>query len=165
MQQFPTHSSAWLVKLATCRKCKKQGHYQLVCKSVTNLAIIRTDIVNEEPFLGTIEIISTHSKDNQWMVELLLNGKPVQVKIDTSADVTTISKEIFQKLDGVNLREKSKSLHGPVKQAPANNAWTIHQHADISTIKTCVKRFSQFINQDKLHSGHQGISKCRQRAQ
>ena len=69
------------------------------------------------------------------MVELLLNGKPLQFKIDTGADVTTISKEIFQKLDGVNLREKSKSLHGPAKQAPANNVWIIHWHADISTMK------------------------------
>ena len=38
-------------------------------------------------------------------------------------------------MDGVDLRETSKSLHGPVKQAPANNAWTIHWHADISIIK------------------------------
>ena len=60
------------------------------------------------------------------MVELLLNGKPVQFKIDTGADITAISEEIFYKLDGANLREKSKSLHSPVKQAPANNAWTIH---------------------------------------
>ena len=51
------------------------------------------------------------------MVESLLNGKPVQFKIDTGADVTAISEEIFQKLDGVNLRETSKSLYDPAKQA------------------------------------------------
>ena len=51
--------------------------------------------LNEEPFLGTIEIISTHSKDNKWMIELLVNGKPVQFKIDTGADVSVISEEIF----------------------------------------------------------------------
>ena len=66
-----------------------------MCRSVTNLATIRTDTVNEELFLGTVEIISTYSKDNQWMVELLLNGKPVQFKIETGTDVTTISEEIF----------------------------------------------------------------------
>ena len=27
------------------------------------------------------------------MIELLLNGKPVQFKIDTGADITTISEE------------------------------------------------------------------------
>ena len=34
-----------------------------MCRSVTNLATIRSDTVKEEPFLGTIEIISRHSKD------------------------------------------------------------------------------------------------------
>ena len=78
---------------ATCRKCKTQGHYQSVCRSVTNLTTTQTDTVNKEPFLGTIEIISSHCKDNQWMIELLLNGKPVQFKIDTGADVTAISEK------------------------------------------------------------------------
>ena len=64
-----------------------------MCRSVTNLATIRTDTINEEPFLDTIKITPTHSKDNQWMIELLLNGKPVQFKIDTGADVTAISEE------------------------------------------------------------------------
>ena len=92
--KFPTHPSAWFVKLHAI-SVKKQGHYQSVCRSVTNLTTIWTDTVNKESFLGTIEIISTHSKDNQWMVEILLIGKPVQFKIDTGADVTTISEEIF----------------------------------------------------------------------
>ena len=59
------------------------------------MTTIRTNTVNEEPFLGTIEIIYTHNKDSQWMTELLLNGKPVLFKIDTGADVTAISEEIF----------------------------------------------------------------------
>ena len=75
------------------------------------------------------------------MVELLLNGNPVQFKIDTGANVNAISEEIFQRLDGVTLRETSKSLHGPSKQAPANNAWTIHWDPDISTIKHASRDF------------------------
>ena len=63
------------------------------CRSFTNLATLRTDTVNKELFLGTIKIISTHSKDNRWMVKLLLNGKPVQFKIDTGADVTQFQKK------------------------------------------------------------------------
>ena len=64
-----------------------------MCRSVTNLAKIRTHTVNKESFLGTIEIISTHSKDDRWMIELLLNRKPVQFKSDTSADANAISEE------------------------------------------------------------------------
>ena len=96
-----------------------------MCKSVTNLATTQTDTVNEEPFLGTIKIISTHSKDNQWIIELLLNGKPFQVKIDTGADITAISEEYSGNYE-VTLRKTGKSLHGPAKQPPANDAWTIH---------------------------------------
>ena len=88
-----SNTSKCLAHEATCCKCETQGHYQSVCRSVTNLATIRTDTVNEEPFLGTIEITSIHSKDNQWMIELLLNGKPVLFKIDTGADVTAVSEE------------------------------------------------------------------------
>ena len=90
-----SNTSKCLAHEATCHKCKKQGHYQSVCRSATNLATIRTDTVDEEPFLGTIKIISTHSKDIRWMVELLLNRKPVQFKTDTGADIIKISEEIF----------------------------------------------------------------------
>ena len=110
-----------------------------MCGLVTNLATIQTDTINKEPFLGTIEIISTHSKKNQWMIELLLNGKQIQVKIDTGADVTAISEQYSGNWMG--LRETGKSLHGPAKQPPANNAWTIHWHANISTIKHMSRDF------------------------
>ena len=72
-----------------------------MCRSVTNLTTIQTDTVNEEPFLGTIEIISTHSKDNQWMIELLLNGKAVQFKIDTGADITAISEYSRNQMESI----------------------------------------------------------------
>ena len=51
-----SNTTKCLTREVTCRKCKKQGHYQSVCRSITNLATIQTDTVNEEPFLGTIEI-------------------------------------------------------------------------------------------------------------
>ena len=56
------------------------------------------------------------------MIELLLNGKEFQVKIDTGADITAITEEYSGNWMG--LRETGKSLHGPAKQ-PTNNAWTI----------------------------------------
>ena len=90
-----SNTSKCLAHEATCRKCKKQGHYQSVCRSVTNLAIIRTNTVNEELCIGTIEIISRHGKDIQWTVELMLSEKPVQFKIDTGEDITAISEEIL----------------------------------------------------------------------
>ena len=111
--KFPTHPrNQCPAREAMCRKCGKQGHYQSVCRMGT---ILRTDSITEEPFLGTIDEISTHRKNDQWMVELLLNGKPVRFKIDTGADVTAVSEEIFGKLEGVTLRDTNKSLQGPAK--------------------------------------------------
>ena len=44
-----------------------------------------------------------------------MENHAVQFKIDTGADVTTVSEETFKKLQGVTLRETNKSLHGPAK--------------------------------------------------
>ena len=93
------------------------------------------------------------------MIELLLNRKPVQFKIDTGADITAISEletgwSYFQK--------NNKSLHGPAKQEPANNAWTIHWQLT-STIKHMSKDFSsstvatrESVSVDKEHSKQYG---------
>ena len=111
--KFPTHPRNQCPACeAKCHKCGKQGHYQSMCRSATTLATVQTET---EPFLGTIKEISTHRNRDQWMVDLQLNGKPVQFKIDTGADVTAVSEEIFKKLDGVSLRQTDRSLHGPAK--------------------------------------------------
>ena len=79
-----SNTSKWACE-ATCRKCQKQGYYQSVCRSVINLATTQTDTVNQKHFIGTIEIISTYSKDNHWMIELLLQGKPFQFTGESEA--------------------------------------------------------------------------------
>ena len=83
-------------------------------------------------------------------VTVTVNEKPVLFKIDTGADVTAI-------------KETSKSLHGPAKQVPANNVWTIHWHADISTIKHVSRDFRssivttrESVSVDKEHSKQYG---------
>ena len=61
------------------------------------------------------------------MVELLLNGKPVQFKIDTGAARCNCNfRRNILETGWSQFKKKSESLHGPVKQAPANNEWTIH---------------------------------------
>ena len=113
--KFPTHPrNQCPAREAKCHKCGKLGHYQSMCRSST-MATIQTGTVTEEPFLGTIEEITAHKHSNQWMVELELNGQPVKFKIDTGADVTAVSEEIFKKLHGVTLRKTNKSLVGPAK--------------------------------------------------
>ena len=89
--KFLTHPAAWLMKLHAA-KCKKQGHYISQC-------------VNESQIWQQYEHIKSmrnpiprHNRDNDLHTAritngLLLNGKPVQFKIDTGADITAISEE------------------------------------------------------------------------
>ena len=44
------------------------------------------------------------------MVELLLNGSPIQFKIDTGADVSVLPESTFKQLRGVTLQQASQSL-------------------------------------------------------
>ena len=55
-----SNTSKCLTCEATCCQCETQGHYQCMCRSVTNLATIRTDTVNEEP------LIPRHNRDNTY---------------------------------------------------------------------------------------------------
>ena len=45
----------------------------------------------QEAFLGLVQD-SEHA--NPWVVTLLVNGKPLEFKIDTGADVTVIPKSV-----------------------------------------------------------------------
>ena len=69
------------------------------------------------------------------MVKLLLNGKPVQFKIETGADVTAISKEIILETRWSQFKRKNKIPPWPSQASSTNNVWIIYWHADISTLK------------------------------
>ena len=66
-----SNTSKCLAREATCCMCKTQGHYQCVDQSPIWKQYEQT--LSMRNFLGTIKITATHSKDNQWMIELLLN--------------------------------------------------------------------------------------------
>ena len=107
-----SNTSKCLACEATCCKCQTQVHYQCVDQSPIWQQYEQTLSIRN--FLGTIEITSTDSKDNQWMIELLLNGKPVQFKIDTGADVTAISEE-YSRNKYISMVQPSKHqliMHG-----------------------------------------------------
>ena len=52
----------------------------------------------------------------QWMIELLLNGKPVQFKIDTGADITAISEEYSRNwMESLSEKQVNLSMVQPSK--------------------------------------------------
>lgn len=95
-------------KRAECRKCKKIGHFAIMCRT-SNEEIRHVDEESSEmPILGSIEGI--HSVD-EWHTELLVENTKMKFRIDTGADVTVVPDTCFRSYD--KLQKTSKQLFGP----------------------------------------------------
>ena len=103
----PSHSRQKCpAKDATCRKCKKTGHYEAVCRSAAKVSSIEQE---EDAFIGTV---SDRSKDN-WSITLQVNDKPTEFHIDTGAEVTVISERVWTHLDKPALQPSDRNLKCP----------------------------------------------------
>ncbi|XP_026016758.1 uncharacterized protein K02A2.6-like [Astatotilapia calliptera] len=94
-----------------CRKCNKLGHFEVVCKTKM-LKEVRAEAVEDsdedsffigELFLGAViepktTVIEESGSDADWDIELLVNGSPVDFKIDTGADTTVMTETTLNKL-------------------------------------------------------------------
>ena len=67
------------------------------------------DAKDSKAFMGVIKQSRT---SNPWSITLLVNGTPVDFKIDTGADVTVISDSIHQGIPHSTLQPPTKSLSG-----------------------------------------------------
>ena len=101
-----------------CRKCHKYGHFQVVCQTRT-VKVVSAEDSDDNSFIGVIEqpeslIISTVSTGSEpWTVTISLNQVPIEFQIDTGADVSIISEQLFKKLKLLSLEPTTKSLIGP----------------------------------------------------
>ncbi|XP_014666628.1 PREDICTED: uncharacterized protein LOC106808423 [Priapulus caudatus] len=84
-----------------CRKCKKMGHFQAVCRTKqANEVTSRhandsgTSESYDRLFIGSI----TQGRDDPWQVQLEIAGKSVDFKIDTGADITVMSARTYSGL-------------------------------------------------------------------
>ena len=135
--KFPTHLSAWFVKLhdvsvkskATISQCVQISHK---LGKNTNTHCQRGTLPGHNR-----DNIYKDNQINQWMVELLLNEKPVQFKIDAGANITAVNPSMVQ-----------PSKHKLIKCGQFIGMLTYQQS------NTCQQIFV-VINQDKLHCGHQ----------
>ena len=72
-----------------CRKCNWCGHYQVVCKSKSVHEI--SEYSEDEGFLGMVD-----GGTKEWFTTVKIDGKPIEFRVDTGADVDVISKQVYQ---------------------------------------------------------------------
>jgi hypothetical protein len=63
------------------------------------------------PFLGAIN--GEDSKDEEWAVELTLQGNPATLHIDTGAEVTVVSEKLWRSVGRPELTPSDRTLRGP----------------------------------------------------
>ncbi|XP_048236436.1 uncharacterized protein LOC125371759 [Haliotis rufescens] len=113
---------------STCRKCRKVGHWDVVCRSQRwGLSEIRleqgsnNECTNEQEyaFLGSISADSESSDPSRpWLVNLEVNSRLVRdFKIDTGADVTVIPYDLYVSKPFPKLQQSGKRLYGPANSS------------------------------------------------
>ena len=79
-----------------------------------------TDVVTAESgildsaFLGAITPLG---QNRSWSIELNLNSKKMNFKLDTGTEVTAISEDSQGKLENISLQKPAKLFYGPMSQA------------------------------------------------
>ena len=98
-------------KDATCDACKKKGHFKSQCFSTKAIADVSTakEELSELAFLNTIDT----AENSMWNKTILVDGKQVCFKLDTGAEATVMSEEVWKLLGAVELKKPTKRLCGP----------------------------------------------------
>ena len=77
-----------------CNFCHKRGHFRAVCRSAAHVQQVQTSPEGlTEAFLGTVQ---EGTEGAQWSMELTLKGKSVSLQLDTGAEVTVISQQMWR---------------------------------------------------------------------
>ena len=105
-----------------CYKCHRRGHFGKFCFSKTMATVLEetpsddtTETSDSTPqFLDAVSHQSTTT--TAWHIRAMINGKEVIFKIDTGAEVTAISKEVYMAIGHPKLQRPGKILCGPSKQ-------------------------------------------------
>ena len=142
-----------------CRTCGKPNHFERVCRSskkVNNVPEINetrpANPVNRPKspkyFLGSID---QHDEEPPWRTKLTMNGRAVDFKIDTGADVSVISKEVYDSLQPrPRLRQSDAILRSPGGTLPYLGMFTTN--VDIGNQQTVPFRVFVLNNCDNLLS-------------
>ena len=111
---------------ATCHYCHKEGHFASQCLS-KQAADVQINVVqdtkpkllsqhteqsDEDVYLT--EVYMVDSRERCWTADVLVGRTEVNFKLDTGAEVTTISERVYETLaDLMPLEQTSLTLFGP----------------------------------------------------
>ena len=98
-------------KDAVCHRCHKKGHYGSQCLTKLVSEIEPDDSHNklDTAFLDTV----TTKTESAWFATIVINGRKLNFKLDTGAEVTAISEQEYKKLDQPPLDPARNVLYGP----------------------------------------------------
>ena len=87
-----------------CHSCGKVGHWTRACRSKELHEILCETFplsYEDEYFLGEVEhdAVKSHHACTALKAEVCINGKQVQFKLDSGADVSVIPLSLFEKSD------------------------------------------------------------------
>ena len=115
-------------KNKTCNACHRQGHKEAACRTKSknrNVKQISTASRDDE---YQIMAISSKHKNGPIVVDLVLNGKPAQMEVDTGAATSLITEATWRNIDGASLQMKD---NGPRILDYSGNAIPVLGYVDV----------------------------------
>lgn len=100
-------------KDVTCRKCKKKGHFSVMCYTKPVQNVTESDTMDTF-YLNTVD----NSPDSKsWTMQISVNQVDLLFKLDTEAEVTAITEKAYQALGSPKTTQPVKKLCGPTSKS------------------------------------------------
>ena len=122
-----------------CYKCGKRGHFGTVCLSKTVAPVSKIPPEVDPIETSYLSAITDNNKPTKsWSVRVIVNGKVVPFVIDTGAEVSAISLEIYEVIGAPQLHRPKRVLCGPGRQTlDVRGCCTVKiSHKHLNTIQT-----------------------------
>ena len=99
------------VKDATCRKCKKKGHFSIMCYTKAIQKVTKGNTLNSF-YLNTVD----DSPDSKcWTMQISVNQVNLHFKMDTGVEVTAISEKAYKALGSPKTTQPVKNCRAKEK--------------------------------------------------
>ena len=115
----PHHRDKCPAKNIVCHKCNLEGRYARYCKTKCKIDEITlesketTDTTSTETveFLDSVDAVASGTP---WVIQVQLNNRNLEFKVDTGANVTVLLEENYQPGRDGALETTTRKLSGPV---------------------------------------------------